>query len=70
MQINHWIEINAPEDDARIRGRRTQNHIDLDAGMETDTRGADQRFKSALPEHVLERKRESRRILTHPDDSL
>ncbi len=51
-KINHRIEINATENNAGVWRSRSQGHIDLDAGVQADAGSADQRFESALFEHV------------------
>ena len=54
-QIHRLIEIDATEDDAGIRGRRTQHHIDAFARVQANAGGANQRFEGSLFKHVFEK---------------
>jgi hypothetical protein len=46
--VHRFRQIDAAEDDTRIRGSRAQGHVDLDTAVEADARGADDSLERAL----------------------
>ena len=68
-QVDDRIEIDAAENDPRVRRRRTQHHRDLDPRMQADAGGTDQRLERALFEHVIDYFG-NRRIVTQSANAL
>ena len=50
--VDDRIQVHAPEDDARVHGRRTQREVDLLAAVQPDAGGADHVLEGALLEHA------------------
>ena len=53
FQIDGRLKVHPPKHDAGIGAGGAQGHLDLDAGMQADTRGLDGRFQGTLLDHPV-----------------